>query len=186
MSKPKQRKREAADGRPLEQVAALPYRVTAEAGLEILVLSSRETHRAVLPKGWPMRNRKDWKSAQIEAREEAGALGEISRKRLGHYLYWKRFDTYFALVKVAVYPLAVKRQLDDWPEKHERVQTWLSPEDAALLVDETELGTLITEFATSPAWRKIAAGNFPRKGKSPTAKALSRAAMPGAGADAVS
>ena len=34
------------------QVAALPYRVT-DAGLEILLITSRRTHRWIVPKGWP-------------------------------------------------------------------------------------------------------------------------------------
>ncbi|MCS0504426.1 NUDIX hydrolase [Ancylobacter sp. GSK1Z-4-2] len=123
--------------------------------MQILLVSSRETHRAVIPKGWPMRNRKDWKSAQIEARQEAGIVGDISRKRIGQYLYWKRLDTHFALVKVSVFPLAVRRQLGDWPERHERERRWMTPEDAALLVDETDLGALITEFAQSQTWRKL-------------------------------
>lgn len=178
MGKAKQRKRQAADGRPLEQVAALPYRLAPDGSLEILVLSSRETHRAVIPKGWPMKNRKDWKSAQIEARQEAGVIGEISRKRLGQYLYWKRFDTHFSLVKVSVYPFAAKRQLDDWPERHERVQTWLSPEDAALLIDETELGALIIEFTQSASWQKVVAGQFSKaKPKSGATKAAARQDM---------
>ncbi|WP_246252122.1 NUDIX hydrolase [Ancylobacter pratisalsi] len=102
-----------------------------------------------------MKNRKDWKSAEIEARQEAGVVGDISRKPLGQYLYWKRFETHFALVKVSVYPLAVRRQLSDWPERHEREQSWMAPEDAALLVDETDLGGLITDFTQSTAWRKL-------------------------------
>lgn len=175
MGKAKQRKR-LADGRPLEQVAALPYRLAPDGSLEILVLSSRETRRAVIPKGWPMKNRKDWKSAQIEARQEAGAVGEISRKRLGQYLYWKRFDTHFSLVKVSVYPFAVKRQLSDWPERHERVQSWLSPEDAALLIDETELGAMILDFAQSASWQKVVAGQLAKtKPKSRASKAAREA-----------
>lgn len=162
MSKLKQSRRPASDGRVLRQVAALPYRLRADGTLEILLISSRETQRAVIPKGWPMKNRKDWKSAQIEARQEAGAMGEISRKRLGQYRYWKRLDTHFALVSVSVYPFAVKRQLHEWPERHERAQVWLSPEDAALLVDETDLGGLIIEFARSRSWQKTAGSHFPK------------------------
>ena len=154
MAKAKQNKKLASNGRILEQVGALTYRWSEDGRLEILVVNSRETQRAVIPKGWPMKNRKDWKSAQIEAREEAGIIGEIGRKRIGQYKYWKRLDTCFALVKVAVYPLAFRRQLDDWPERHERTQFWLAPEDAALLVDETDLGMLILDFAKSQAARK--------------------------------
>ena len=64
-------------------------------------MTSRETQRVVIPKGWPMKNRKDWTSAKIEARQEAGVIGEIGRKPIGHYRYWKRLEGYFALVKVA-------------------------------------------------------------------------------------
>lgn len=156
MAKDKQKKRHLADGRPLEQVAALPFRITEDGGVDILVMTSRETHRVVIPKGWPMKNRKDWKSAQIEARQEAGVIGDIGRKRIGQYRYWKRLETHFALVKVSVYPLAVRRQLSDWPERHERAQMWINAEDAALLVDEPELGALIVEFAQSPTARRLA------------------------------
>lgn len=156
MTKQNRNKRRVTDGRPLSQVAALPFRLAEGGGVEVLVMTSRETQRVIIPKGWPMKNRKDWKSAQIEARQEAGVVGDVGRKRLGQYLYWKRLDTHFALVKVSVYPLAVRRQLADWPERHERAQTWLSAEDAALLVDEPELGAIILDFAHSRSARLLA------------------------------
>lgn len=165
MKKTKQLRRHASDGRPLRQVAALPYRFGAEGDFQVLLMSSRETQRAVLPKGWPMKNRKDWKSAEIEAREEAGVVGDISRKRLGQYSYWKRLETHFVLVNVSVYPLPVRRQLHEWPERHERIHIWLAPEDAALLVDEPDLGVLINDFASSPVWQKAAQAALPRRGK---------------------
>ncbi|GLK84543.1 NUDIX hydrolase [Ancylobacter defluvii] len=149
----------AASGRILEQIAALPFRVTPLGQIEILLLTSRDTHRAIIPKGWPINNHKDWKSAQVEARQEAGVIGEIGRKPIGRYRYWKRLQQEFVLVKVQVFPLAVTRQLVDWPERHERVQRWFQAEGAALLVDEPELGGLIRDFAESKVWRKLAARN---------------------------
>ncbi|WP_371347156.1 NUDIX hydrolase [Ancylobacter sp. IITR112] len=179
MSKQKQIRRRMTDGRPLNQVAALAYRVTPGGQIEVLVMTSRETQRVVIPKGWPMKNRKDWKSAEIEARQEAGVVGDVGRKRLGQYLYWKRLDTHFALVKVSVYPLAVRRQLADWPERHERMQAWLPAEDAALLIDEPELGAILLEFAQSRAAHLLAA---PKKQTSPRAprSAMASAAGPAA------
>nr|WP_246546217.1 NUDIX hydrolase [Ancylobacter defluvii] len=149
-------KLKVARGRPLEQVAALPFRVTPEGRLEVMLVSSRDTHRAVIPKGWPMKKHRDWKAAEIEARQEAGLIGAIGRKSIGDYRYWKRLQDHFALVKVVVFPLAVSRQLDEWPERHEREQRWMSPASAALLVDETDLATLITDFAMSSTWIKSA------------------------------
>jgi len=149
MAKSSVKKKRATDGRPLQQYAALPYVRNEDGVIEVLVMSSRETRRAVIPKGWPMRNRKNWKTAEIEARQEAGLIGEIGHRPVGQYRYWKRLDTSFVLVKVAVYPLRVTRQLTDWPEKHERNQRWVLPPDAATLIDETELGEIILEFAKS-------------------------------------
>ncbi|MCB4771789.1 NUDIX hydrolase [Ancylobacter sp. Lp-2] len=146
----------AASGRPLEQIAALPFQVSPEGQLEILLLTSRDTHRAIIPKGWPIKNHKDWKSAQVEARQEAGVIGEIGRKPIGRYSYWKRMAEHFALIRVDVFPLVVTRQLADWPERHERVQRWFQAEGAALLVDEPELGDLIRRFAASGTWQKLA------------------------------
>lgn len=141
--------RKRSDGRPLQQYAALPYICNPDGTLEVLVMSSRETRRAVIPKGWPMKNRKSWKAAEIEARQEAGVLGVVGRRRLGQYRYWKRLERSFALVKVSVFPLRVTRHLTDWREKHERVLFWMNPEDAATLVDEPELGELIRDFAAA-------------------------------------
>lgn len=155
MAKQKQKKRPPKDGRPLDQIAALPFRVTENGEVEVLVMTSRETQRVVIPKGWPMKNRKSWTSAKIEARQEAGVIGEISRKPIGQYRYWKRLEGFFALVKVAVYPLAVRRQLSEWRERHERSQVWLPASDAALLVDEPELGALILEFGQSRESRRL-------------------------------
>lgn len=168
MAKSKQKLRQAANGRPVEQVAALPFRRGQDGEVEVLVMTSRETQRAVIPKGWPMKNRKDWKSAEIEARQEAGVVGDVGRKRIGQYLYWKRMDNFFALAKVAVYPLAVRRQLDDWPERHERAQIWVTAEEAALLLDEPDLGALVLEFAQSPAALRM----LPRRAPNAAANAL--------------
>jgi len=85
------------------QVAALPFRYVA-GSLEVLILTSRETGRFILPKGWPMKGRDDHNAVAIEAREEAGLIGKVRRKPIGKYSYWKRLGDQFRLVKVDVYP----------------------------------------------------------------------------------
>jgi 8-oxo-dGTP pyrophosphatase MutT (NUDIX family) len=124
------------------QVAALPFRYV-DRTLEVLIITSRETSRFIIPKGWPMKGRADHDAAEIEAREEAGLIGKIHRKPVGAYTYWKRLADQFRLVKVDVYPLEVTRQLDKWPEKQSRQMAWLSPKNAATLVDEPQLISLI-------------------------------------------
>ena len=56
------------------QYAALPYRVNGGARPEIMLVTSRETRRWIIPKGWPMERRAPHAAAAREALEEAGVL----------------------------------------------------------------------------------------------------------------
>ena len=94
------------------QVAALPFRIK-DGKVEVLLVTSRETKRWLIPKGWPMKGKKPHKAAAQEA-EEAGVKGEIKQKPLGYYDYWKRRATHFDLCRVDVYPLEVSKQLRSW------------------------------------------------------------------------
>ena len=60
------------------QYAALPFRLKPQR--EVMLVSSRETKRWVIPKGWPMKGRKPHAAAAQEALEEAGVSAR-SRKR---------------------------------------------------------------------------------------------------------
>jgi 8-oxo-dGTP pyrophosphatase MutT (NUDIX family) len=147
-SKSRKPKRSGKASAPAQkwQVAALPFRVSESGELEILLITSRETRRAVIPKGWPMKGLRDHEAAAREAYEEAGVVGKIGRKPVGSYEYWKRLTATFAFVRVDVYPLEFERQRKDWPEKGHRELAWFGPDDAALLVDEPALSTLVREF----------------------------------------
>ena len=129
------------------QVAALPYRVGD--GLEILLITSRETRRWILPKGWPMKGRAPHEAAAQEALEEAGVVGEIGDEAVGVYSYEKGLKGGESVTcEVAVFPLRVTRQLDSWNEQHQRDLQWFEPETAAAQVAEPELADLIRDFAT--------------------------------------
>jgi 8-oxo-dGTP pyrophosphatase MutT (NUDIX family) len=64
------------------QFGALPYRIGA-AGVEVMLITSRETKRWVIPKGWPMPGKKPHQVAAIEARQEAGVTGVMAKKPIG-------------------------------------------------------------------------------------------------------
>src|SRR5580658_9664578 len=70
------------------QIAALPSRRTAAGGVEVLLITSRETGRFIIPKGWPMKQLSDPDAAAREAYEEAGVVGKVKRKPIGDYFYW--------------------------------------------------------------------------------------------------
>jgi 8-oxo-dGTP pyrophosphatase MutT (NUDIX family) len=137
-----------ADSKPGEhrQVGALPFRRTASGDIEILLITSRQTGRFIIPKGWPMKRLSDPDAAAQEAYEEAGVMGKVRRKPIGNYIYWKRLERSFELLKVDVYALEVRGQRQDWPEKTSRGHGWLPRKDAALLVDEPELVSLLMKF----------------------------------------
>lgn len=126
----------------LKQVGALPIRKTA-GGIEVLLVTTRETRRWVIPKGWPSKRMPDHKAAAREALEEAGVQGEIKRKPVGSYTYFKRLTATFELIEVDVYLLAVDTERKRWPEMHERQKSWMKPALAARAVAEPGLAALI-------------------------------------------
>lgn len=129
------------------QVAALPWRGEGET-LRFLLVSSRETRRWVIPKGWPMKNKTDWQAAAQEAYEEAGLDGVIEQTPVGEYDYLKRLKSGAARqVTVDVFPMKVTGEHATWPEKGQRTLQWMTPVEAALAVQEPQLRDLIARFA---------------------------------------
>ena len=72
----------------ISQVAALPVRIDTGGKPWILLVTSRETSRWIIPKGWTMKGRRAWEAAAIEAIEEAGVVGRLRRKPIGSYHYF--------------------------------------------------------------------------------------------------
>ena len=108
------------------QYGALPYRLADDASVEVLLVTSRETKRWIIPKGWPIKGLKPSKAAAREAYEEAGVRGRIAGGAFGHYVYEKRLEDRGTTVpcQVEVFPLLVKRQSKEWPESKQRTARW--------------------------------------------------------------
>jgi 8-oxo-dGTP pyrophosphatase MutT (NUDIX family) len=138
------------DREPRTQYAALPWRRRDGGEIEILLITSRETRRWVIPKGWPIKGLKPGASAAQEAFEEAGLRGTVSRKPIGAYHYDKRLRSERTQhVRVFVHALEVQAEAADWPERGQRDHKWTTPAEAAELVDEPQLKTLLTAFRVS-------------------------------------
>jgi hypothetical protein len=58
-------------------------------------------------------------------------------------------------IDVTVYLLEVTEQMKQWPESARRQRAWLSPAQAAVLIDEPELASLVRQLKipqeTAPA-----------------------------------
>lgn len=132
------------------QYAALPWRMR-KGRMRILLVTSRETRRLILPKGWPIDGLKPHRVAEREALEEAGVTGRIARQPIGAYAAWKRMPENFLLCAIEVYPLEVRDERSDWRERPERERLWVDATDAADLVDETGLAAILRRAAQARA-----------------------------------
>ena len=128
------------------QVAALPWRVV-DGRLEVMLITSRDTGRWILPKGWADKREAPADAAAREAREEAGIKGSVSRREAGRYFYAKAQRAGPPVpCEVVVYPLEVQKLAASWKEKAERRRQWFVPETAAGLVREPDPAELIRRF----------------------------------------
>lgn len=136
------------------QIAALVHRWQADE-LEILLVTSRETRRWILPKGWPISGKTAAATAEQEADEEAGIVGHAGKKPLGRYASVKQIGELALACEVEVYPLHFVKQKQKWKERGERVCRWLPAEEAAAAIAEPALASIIRSFAedmqTAPA-----------------------------------
>lgn len=130
------------------QIAALCWR-KKRGQVEVLLITSRDTGRWVMPKGWPMDGRAPHEAAAIEAWEEAGVRGEIKAEALGCFQYDKLHPSKpTQRCEVTVYPLRVARLEPKFPERGERRRKWFSARKAAKAVHEAELADLLIKAAT--------------------------------------
>lgn len=149
------------------QFGALPVRMR-DGRPVVMLVTSRDTGRWVIPKGWPMPGLTREQAAATEAFEEAGLRGRVIGPCMGGYSYWKQFRRQRMLCTVDVFLFRVDAELSRWPEKRQRLRHWFTPEEAATLVEEQVLADLIREvprlFPKPPSGRRDAAkvGHKPR------------------------
>jgi two-component system phosphate regulon sensor histidine kinase PhoR len=136
----------------LTQYGVIPVRPAADGGVEVMLITSRETRRWVVPRGNPILGKTPAESAAQEAYEEAWLLGPVEPEPFGRYFYRKRRRTGAVLpAEVQLFRMRVEEERDDWPERGERERRWFAPQEAAAAVAEGELAKMIRSLGTSPA-----------------------------------
>ncbi|MBB4566881.1 NUDIX hydrolase [Rhizobium leucaenae] len=139
------------NGEMVEQFGAICSRTGADGAIEVLLITTRETHRWTIPKGWPIKGLKPNEVAEREAWEEAGVKGKAKKKPFGYYTYLKVLDAENATPSmVEVHLLEVEKVCSKFPERKQRTTEWLSPLEAALRVQEPELKGLLARLIESP------------------------------------
>ena len=135
---------------PRDQFGALCWRMH-RGRVEVLLITSRDTGRWVIPKGWPINGKTPAESAAQEAWEEAGVRGQQMNEALGLFSYDKQRGDKDALpCVVSVFPLRVVELAAQFPERKERRRRWFGAEKAAKLVAEPELRALLQRLAIDP------------------------------------
>ncbi len=131
-----------------QQYAALCFRRNPDGDdIEILVITSRETGRWIIPKGWPMKKKKPHEAAALEASQEAGVRGRVGKRAVGRYTYLKWLDNQqVAPCIVEVFAIEVTQQKANFKEQGQRKLAWVSPDEAARRVREVELKSLLVHF----------------------------------------
>ncbi len=119
-----------ADGPVTREAGVIPF--TIEDGEPVfLLVTSRRTGRWIFPKGVCRKDEAAAACASREAFEEAGIEGDLAAKPVGAYRDIKHGA---GPLLVELYPFAVRRQLDDWPEKKLRKRHWATLDEARLLL----------------------------------------------------
>lgn len=134
--------------RPTEQqVGALCFR-RGKDGVEILLITSRDTGRWIPPKGWPMAEQSAPEVARIEAWEEAGVRPKsVSREPVGYFHYQKALEDGARVpCRVALYAVEVASLAKKYPEMDDRNRNWFKQAEAARLVGDPGLDRLIAGF----------------------------------------
>jgi 8-oxo-dGTP pyrophosphatase MutT (NUDIX family) len=124
-------------------------------GVEVLLITSRDTGRWVIPKGWPIPGLAPEAAAAQEAWEEAGVAGDVSPLCLGRFGYSKCVSlTMTVPCAVVVFGLSVTDIGKRFPEAKERQRQWFPKAEAAALVAEPDLALIIAGFAPPVGGRR--------------------------------
>jgi len=120
-----------------QQSGVIPYR-KRQGKIEILLITSRNKGRWIVPKGVIESNLSPRDSAAKEAFEEAGIQGDVHRKLLGVYRHRKLGDVY----TVQLYAMKVRKIFRKWDET-DRERDWFPLKDAIRRTSRNELKRLM-------------------------------------------
>ncbi|PZQ18169.1 MAG: hypothetical protein DI565_02905 [Ancylobacter novellus] len=111
-----------------------------------MLVTTRETHRWMVPKGWPIKKLGPLGTAMREAYEEAGVRGE-GGPAIGAFDYLKVMRKGpNQICEVEVFPLHVHEELEDWPERAERERRWFKLSEASSAVEEERLQMILADL----------------------------------------
>jgi 8-oxo-dGTP pyrophosphatase MutT (NUDIX family) len=143
-------------GGKIQQYAAICYRFDEDLRPQVLLITTRETRRWSIPKGWGIPGLKPHQVAKREAWEEAGVEGKATSKVIGRFSYPKVLkDRSVVCAFVDVFAVKVKNMETKFPERGQRDTVWVSPEEASRMVNEPELKSILLQFGRNVSSQKV-------------------------------
>lgn len=124
-----------------KQSAILPLKKINEE-YHILLVTSKNGTKWVIPKGIVEEHLSARESAEKEAFEEAGITGKTSKKSIGYYEYEK----WGGKCKVDVFPSKIQTEVDEWDEKYYRERKWFPVNKALKKLKNKQLKKLIKKY----------------------------------------
>ncbi len=134
------------------QAGAVPFRVLAGGGVEVLLITN-SSGRWIVPKGGIDAGQSAADQAAIEAFEEAGVVEAEIGGEIGSYEYARGGR----LHRVRLFALLVRELAAEWDESHRREREWVSLERAVERVRYEGLRAAMVRMSAAMAGRKRAA-----------------------------
>ena len=125
------------------QSGVIPYRFERNE-LKILLITSRQRKRWIIPKGIVDYGFSPQESGEKEAYEEAGIKGKIDPLKIGEYQFLK----WGGQVNVEVFLFLVTDEEEFWPESSFRQRKWVSVDEAEQLVDREGLREIVQNLTS--------------------------------------
>ena len=130
----------------VHQIAALPFLIKPNGGVDICLVTSRGGGRWIIPKGNPIRGLAPHEVAAREALEEAGLVGQVGKRCIGSFEFDRNRNGRDTSCRIDVYALRVERQLPAWAEMDERSVLLCNVKTALSLVSVPNLAALIRRY----------------------------------------
>jgi 8-oxo-dGTP pyrophosphatase MutT (NUDIX family) len=134
----------------IRQSGVIPYRVNGSE-IEVLLITSSNGKRWIIPKGWVPFWLTSARSAKREAWEEAGVKGTVITPAIGSYTTTK----FGQLHRVSVFLMRVDVEVKNYPEASYRNRQWMSIDQAIQRVQNKKLKQLFIQISSSTSWLQI-------------------------------
>lgn len=130
------------------EIGAFPFLYKKDK-VYIMLIQTISGNSWILPKGHPEENLNEAEVAELESYEEAGVKGKVFNSGLHKEFKRESGGT------IIIYPMLIKKTLDDWPEKNYRERRLVTIKEAMALVNKKEFLTAIDYFSNPSILKKL-------------------------------